>query len=70
MFFYLKETVSISLFIMLTALSYPSAANTEMPLSIRPKAVENIGTFCCTGTVTTTNNKKILPLGIKIDCSL
>jgi hypothetical protein len=55
---------------MLTALSYPSAANTEMPLSIRPKAVENIGTFCCTATVTTTNNKKILPLGIKIDCSL
>jgi hypothetical protein len=60
MFFPLKETSSISLFAILTALSYPSAAtaNAGMPLPIRPMAVENIGTFCCTGTVITTNSKK------------
>ena len=58
MFFHLKEIASTCLFAILTALSYPSAANAGMPLPIRPMAVENIGTFCCTGTVTTTNNKK------------
>ena len=59
MFFHLKEIASTCLFAILTALSYPSAANAGMPLPIRPMAVENIGTFCCT--------KRILPLRIRKD---
>lgn len=58
MFFPLKETAYICFFTTLTVPVYPTAANAEIPLPIRPMAVENIGTFCCTGTVITTNSKK------------
>ena len=57
MIFPLKEITYICLFAILTALSYPSAANAEMPLPIRPMAVENIGVFCHTGIVTFANKQ-------------